>query len=135
MVRGEFPYVVLDMDNTLDETEVETLWQADVILLVVRLDYTSIRNARRTIERLKELGLDVDRVKLVVNRYGEAKQLRVAEAEDAPGMKIFHLSPNDPSHINAAINSGTPVVLQGFWVKVSRSLGDLAHSVNGRQKH
>jgi pilus assembly protein CpaE len=132
MARGQFPYVVLDMENTLDESQVETLWQADVILLVMRLDYTSVRNARRTIERLKEMGLDLDRVKLVVNRYGEAKQLRVAEAEEALGMKIFHYVPNNPSRINHAINSGVPVVLQGSWARVARSLGELAHSVNGR---
>ena len=131
MARGQFPYVVLDMDNTLDDDD-ETLWQADVILLVVRLDYTSIRNARRLLEQLKEMGLDLDRVKLVVNRYGEAKQLRIDEAEEVFGTKIFHYVPNDPSRVNQATNSGVPVVLHGCWAKISRSLGELAHSVNGR---
>ncbi len=131
LARGQFPYVVLDLDNSFGESQVETLWQADVIMLVLRLDYTSIRNCRKMMERLNEMGLGLERVQLVANRYGESKQLSLAEAQAALGQKIAHCVPDAPARINGAVNSGTPVVLQRSWARVSRSLGNLAYKVNG----
>ena len=44
LARRRFPYVVLDLENVLNEEQIEALWQADVTLMVIRLDYTSLRN-------------------------------------------------------------------------------------------
>jgi len=132
MARRRFPYVVIDIDRSLGGEQVEALWQSEVILIVVRLDYISLRNTRRTMDYLKELGLDLDRVSLVVNRYGEGQQLSVAAAEESLGKKIVHSIPNDPSRINAAINAGSPVLLRRPFAKISRRLGTLAQSVNGQ---
>ena len=57
MARVRFPYVVADLDNAFGAEQVEALWQSDVILLVLRLDYTSVRNTRRVLDNLAELGV------------------------------------------------------------------------------
>jgi pilus assembly protein CpaE len=131
IARSLFPYVVIDLDNAFSEEQIEAMWQASVIVFVLRLDYTSLRNARLVMEHLKELGLGLDRVRPVVNRYGERKQLRLAEAERALGVKIANHIPDDPTSVNAAINAGVPVVLQRPRSHVSRRLAELAASVNG----
>ncbi len=132
MARVRFPYVVVDLENAFDARQVEALWQSDVVLLVLRLDYTSIRNTRRAIDNLVELGIGHDRVRLVANSYRQRKQLGVRQAEEALGMKIGHYVPHDPARINRAINKGVPVVLHCPGAKVSRSIADLGASVNGR---
>jgi pilus assembly protein CpaE len=53
------------------------LWQADQILLVTRLDYTSVRNTRRAIDAMVELGIGRDRMRLVLNACGQRRQLEV----------------------------------------------------------
>jgi pilus assembly protein CpaE len=131
MARRKFPYTVTDLDRTFADEQVETLIQSETIVLVLRLDYTSVRNTRRVLEHLRELGLSTDRFCLVVNRYGERKQLTVAQAEDALELRIRHFIPDDPAHVNGAINAGTPVVLQRPSAKVSRKLAELAAGVNG----
>jgi len=131
MARRKFPYTVADLDRTFADEQVEILIQSETIVLVLRLDYTSVRNTRRVLEQLRELGLSSERVCLVVNRYGERKQLSVDQAEDALGFRIQHFIPDDPAHVNNAINVGTPVVIQRPSAKVSRKLADLAVSVNG----
>ena len=131
MARVRFPYVVVDLEHSFATEQVEALWQSDVILLVLRLDYTAVRNTRRVIDNLMELGLNRERLRLVVNGYGERKQLGVAQAAAALGMEITHLIPNDPASVNLAINKGVPVVLYYPRSKVARKLQELAMSVNG----
>ncbi|MHC4180254.1 MAG: hypothetical protein ACYSWU_22340, partial [Planctomycetota bacterium] len=62
MARVRFPYVVADLENHFGEEQAEALWQSDLVVLVVRLDYTSVRNTRRVLDNFLELGIGVERV-------------------------------------------------------------------------
>ncbi len=88
-----FPYVVVDLDHSFREEQTIALRQADVVLLVLRLDFTSLRNTQRALEHLDQIGVARDRVRLVVNRYGQPKELPASKAEDALGMRIRALRP------------------------------------------
>ena len=134
MARVRFPYVVADLDNAFDAEQVETLWQSDVILLVLRLDYTSLRNARKVMDNLTKLGIGLERVQVVINGYGQPRQLELRQAEEALGVKLQHRIPNDPARINRAINKGIPVVLMKPSARVSKSIRNLAASVNGHPR-
>jgi pilus assembly protein CpaE len=134
LAREVFPYVVVDLDRGFHDVQVQALRQADVILLVLRLDFAALRNARRTLDHLGHLGIDRERVRLVVNRYGQPKELPAAKAEEALGLKIFHLVPDDPKAVNRANNNGVPFVLESPSARVSRSVARLAVSVNGKHK-
>ncbi len=133
LARRRFPYVVLDLENVLNEEQIEALWQADVTLMVIRLDYTSLRNAQRLIRHMREIGLEVNRVRFVVNRYGERRQLKIAQAREVLQHEITDFIPDDARSINRAINEGLPIVLQRPRARISRSLTKLAFSVNGQQ--
>jgi Flp pilus assembly CpaE family ATPase len=67
-----------------------------------------------------------------VNRYGRAQEIPAAKAEEALGLKIAHFVPDDPKSVNRANNNGVPVVRESPSARVSRSLAQLAASVNGR---
>jgi Flp pilus assembly CpaE family ATPase len=112
----------------------QALQQADVILVVFRLDFTALRNTQRTLDYLEQMGIARDRVRLVVNRYGQAKEVPYGKAEEALGRKIFHYVPDDPKTINRSNNSGVPAVLEYPSAKVSRSVARLAQNVNGQHK-
>ncbi len=130
--RTLFPYVIVDLDHNYHAEQVDVLLQADVILLVLRLDFGSLRNARRSIEHLERLGIDRQRLRLVINRYGQPKEVPFAKAEEALGLKIFHFVPDDPRTVNRANNSGVPVVLESPSAKIAKSVVKLAISVNGQ---
>lgn len=134
LARVRFSHVVVDMGNILNGEQIEALWQADWILLVLRLDFTSVRNTRRIMDALAELGIGRDRMRLVVNALGQRRQLEVEQAEAAVGMKIHHQVPYDAGSVHAAINSGVPLVLCRRFRRISRSIKALAHSVNGVQR-
>lgn len=139
--RRRFAFTITDLDNSLGQEQIEALWQANEILFVVRLDYTSLRNTQQRIEDLKQLGLQLPRLRLVVNRYGQRRQVNVREAEKALGMTISHFIPEDPATVNRAVNSGSPVVQLYPSAKSSRQIEELAstilaehteHQANGR---
>jgi pilus assembly protein CpaE len=132
IARNLFPYVVLDVEHNFREEEGQLLRQADVILLVLRLDFNAVNNTKRTLEFLERSGISSERVHLVVNRHGQAKEVPAAKAEQVLGVKIFHYVPDDPKTINRANNNGVPAVLEAPTAKVCKSVTRLAVSVNGR---
>jgi pilus assembly protein CpaE len=134
LARSMFPYVVMDVDHHFGVEQVDALLQSDIVLVVIRLDFASLRNARRAIDHLERLGVNRDRLRLVVNRYGQPKEVPHAKAEEALGLKIFHYVPEDPKAVNRANNNGVPVVIESPSARVAKSLTKLAASVNGRHK-
>jgi pilus assembly protein CpaE len=134
LARSLFPYVIVDLDHSFRDEQLQVLRAADVILLVIRLDFTSLCNARRTLDFLGHLGVSPERVRLVVNRYGQPKEIPAAKAEEALGRKVFHYVPDDPKTVNRANNNGVPAVLESPSAKVSKSVTRLAMSINGFHK-
>ena len=51
-------------------------------------------------------------MRLVVNRYGQPKEVPASKAEEALGLKIAHYIPDDPKTVNRANNNGVPLVLE-----------------------
>jgi pilus assembly protein CpaE len=132
MAKLMFPYIVVDLDHSFHAEQVEALRQAHQVLIVLRLDFASLRNARRTLDYLDKLNISRDRIQVVVNRYGQPKEVPFGKAEEALGLKIAHYIPDDPRTVNRANNDGVPVVLESPSAKVSKSLMKLAASVNGK---
>jgi pilus assembly protein CpaE len=132
--RAMFPYVVVDLDHTFHAEQTQVLGQADMVLLVLRLDFTSLRNTQRYLEHLGRMNIAGDRVRVVVNRYGQPKEVPAAKAEEALGVKIFHYVPDEPKTINRANNNGVPAVLESPSARVCKSFAQLAVNVNGRHQ-
>ena len=106
------------------------LSEADVILLVLRLDFLSLRNVRRTLEYLEKREIASEKIRLVVNRHGQPHEVTSAKAEEALGRKISYFLPEDAKAINRANNHGIPVVIDMPKAKVARSLAQMAASVD-----
>jgi pilus assembly protein CpaE len=127
--RDAFRYTVVDLEDCYHEEQVTVLRQAEFILLVFRLDFTSLRSTRRILDYLDQAGIGGERVHLVINRYGQAKELPLSQAEEALGRKITLLVPDEPKTINAANNAGEPAVFRTPTSKVAQSIVQLANSL------
>jgi pilus assembly protein CpaE len=129
LARSVYPYVVVDLDHSFREEQWAILQRADVIPLVFRLDFPSLRHIMRTLEHLERNGISRQKMQFVVNRYGRAKELPFAKAEEVLGSKITHWIPEDAKSLNRSTNSGEPVVLAFPSAKVSKCLTRLADSI------
>ena len=102
-----------------------------MILLVLRLDFTCLRNTRGALEYLKEIGVSTERVQVVVNRFGQLSEVTAEAAEEALDVKISHYVPDDAKTANRATNGGVPVLLQSPKSKVALRISELAARVAG----
>lgn len=126
-------YIVVDLGDSFLESMAPMLMQADQIVLVLRLDFTSLRNTRRVLEHLEQNGIPRDRILIVANRYGRPGELSDSEAQTALGFLIAHFVIDDPKNVNRANNQGIPVVKYAPSAKVSRQLTELAVSLKVRE--
>jgi pilus assembly protein CpaE len=132
MARRTFPYVVVDLDASFRPETSQALFQSDIVLLVIRLDFTSVRQGQKLLEHLRELQIDEQRVRLVVNRHRRPRELRVSDVQKALGLQVFKFIPDDARRVNRANNRGVPVVVDSPTAAVARSMLDVAKCVNGR---
>ncbi len=129
LARRAFPHTVVDLEDYFHEEQLVALRQADAVVLVFRPEFTSLRNARRTLEHLGQIGVSEERVRLVVNRAGQPNELPTDEIEAALGQKIAHVVPDDPKTINASNNTGVPAVTKAPATRAAQVLVQLANSL------
>lgn len=132
MSRAVFPRVVVDLklDHSQREIEGAILRLADRVLVVFRMELTSLRNCRRLIDRLDRLNVSRDRIEFVANRYGQPHDIPVAMAEDVLGIKITYCIPNDPGSVNRANNNGIPLVITSTWATIGRSITSMTKNLD-----
>ena len=129
VARQTYSHVILDVQDCFHDDQLKALELSDVILLLLRLDFVSLRNTRRAIEHLGNQGIDPEKIELVANRYGLPRQLSKAQAEEALRRKIQHIIPDDSKRVIHAMNCGVPVVLEAPSSKVARCIRQLANSL------
>jgi pilus assembly protein CpaE len=134
LTRRLYTHVVVDLEDCFHEEQVIALRQATAIVLVSRLDFTSLRNARRILGHLHEQEILRTKVRLVISRYGQANELPLEEAEEALGGKIAQCVPDDPKTVNGANNTGIPAVLKSPTTKVSQAFAQLARNLLERRR-
>ena len=127
--RSQFPYVIIDLDSSFTAEQVSAIISSDVILLVLRPDMLSLKNARRLLETLERLGVAEDRVKIVANRYGQRGQLPIGRLEHAIGNKVIECIPEDARNMNIAANKGVPIVIERPRSRISKRFGQLTTSL------
>ena len=132
MARRRYSYSIIDLDHSYRQVQAQAMYQADVIVIVVRLDIASLRQSQRTLDYMRQLGIAADRVRLVANRCGWHNELRVAQVQKTLEMNVIEMIPDDPKSLRQANLKGIPVVRACPTAKVSRRLVNVAMRVNGQ---
>jgi pilus assembly protein CpaE len=125
LARKMFPATVVDLEDCHHLEQIAVLEQASTVLVVCRLDFNSVRNTRNLLEHLSGLRIVKDRIRIVVNMHGMPNELPVEEAECALASKVAVFIPHDPTTVNAANNTGVPLVLKAPGSKVAQRIAQL----------
>ncbi len=127
-----FDYIVVDSIMSIDPLYLTTLQMADENLIVMQLNVPSVKNAERFVGAMRRMGIDQNKIRIVVNRYvKKGSDIEPSEVERALGLKISWMVPNDFRNAIAAINYGEPVVLRAPRTEISASLTSLADAITG----
>ena len=121
-----FPYTIVDLEDFFHMEQLEAIHRSDTVLFVMRLDYTSLRNARRTFDYLDRDGIDSSQFQLVVNQYGRPRELSYSQAEEVLGRTLDHYIPYEPKVAIESINRGEPAMLASPRSKIARAIQQIA---------
>ena len=125
--------VVVDCTSYFNDTTLAILDAADVILTMLSLEITSIKNMRLFLEVAEQLGYESGKVRLVLNRADSALGIRVADVEHSIGRKVDETIVSDGRSVVYALNRGVPFFLSNREAQVSQDILRLARSVVGER--
>jgi pilus assembly protein CpaE len=132
-LRKNHDLVVVDCTSWFNETTLAILDAADVVLTMLSLEITSIKNMRLFLEVADQLGYEANKIKLVHNRADSSLGIRVADVESSIGRKVDHTIVSDGRSVVYALNRGVPFFLSNREAQVSQDILRLAQSVAGER--
>ena len=101
-----YQYLLVDCGSRIDEATRTLATVADLILLVCLPDVPSVKNAWRRLHLLDRQGVDLSRVRLVVNRWDRNPPLNESDIESNLGVPVAATIANDPKRCQHAVNVG-----------------------------
>jgi pilus assembly protein CpaE len=132
ILRQRSEVVVVDCAAWFNDTMLGILDLADVVLTVLTLEITSIKNIRLFLEVAEQLGYS-HKIRLVLNRADTTLGIRVADVEHSIGRKVDHTIVSDGRAVVYALNRGIPFVLSNRESQVSQDIFRLAASIVGNR--
>jgi pilus assembly protein CpaE len=130
-LRRTHDLVVVDCTAYFNDTTLAILDAADVILTMLSLEITSIKNMRLFLEVAEQLGYESGKVRLVLNRADSTLGIRVADVEHSIGRKVDETIVSDGRSVVYALNRGIPFFISNREAQVSQDILRLARSVVG----
>jgi pilus assembly protein CpaE len=121
-------FVVIDTPSHVDERVLEAFELADRVLLVTSYNLSAVRGTKATLLLLEALGVDMDRVDVVLNHTRPRTNYRREDIEEILGRPILVDLPYDP-RVDPSLDSGTPIVLAQPRAELSRRLAGLAQMI------
>jgi len=128
LLRTMADYVIVDTPPTLSDTTLAVLDESDEIYLVATMDIPSIKNAKVSLQTMKLLGYEEDKIKLILNRSDSKVSLKPKEIEKTLNKKIISFIPSDRL-APQTINEGTSVVTAQPRSNMAKSLIKLMEGV------
>ena len=130
-LRAEHDLVIVDCPATFNDATLAILDEADIILTLLSLEITSIKNMRLFLEVAEQLGYDPGKLRLVLNRADSTLGIRVADVEHSIGRKVEHTIVSDGRSVVYALNRGVPFFLSNREAQVSQDILRLATAIVG----
>ena len=131
LLRQEADLVIVDCMSSFNDTTLMILDEADIILTVLSLEITSIKNMRLFLEVAEHLGYPSGKVRLVLNRSDAALGIRVPDVEQSIGRKVDHTIISDGRSVVYALNRGVPFYLSNREAPVSQDILKIAQAISG----
>jgi pilus assembly protein CpaE len=132
-LRRKHDLVIIDCTSWFNDTTLAILDVSDVVLTILSLEITSIKNMRLFLEVAEQLGYEQSKIKLVLNRADSTLGIRVADVENSIGRKVDHTIVSDGRSVVYALNRGVPFFLSNREAQVSQDILRLASVLSGER--
>jgi pilus assembly protein CpaE len=130
LLRGLYDYVIVDIDQRLDDLNLHVLEEADRVEAVMTADLSCLKNVRLVLETVGHLGWEGSRVQLVLNRSNAFTGINVKNAESALRRQIDFQVVNEYRGAISALNSGSPFMVTKPDSILGRSILEFARGLD-----
>ena len=108
-LRGEYDYVVVDGPSTLDETNLAVIDASNLLYLVATPEIAAIRDLSRYADSFSQDERDIEKVKVILNRFSAQHAPTVEQIEKAIRLPIAFKLPNGYAEVTRSTLLGEPI--------------------------
>ncbi|MDO9574650.1 MAG: AAA family ATPase [Candidatus Contubernalis sp.] len=129
MLQSVFDYVVIDMPSRFSEPINSAFELADILVMVVTPEVSTVRNIKTSLLALNQLNYPKSKIKLVLNKSESRGEIKPKDVETTLNHGLYGVIPVDYKVAGSSLNKGIPAVLLYPRAKISRSLQDIARKI------
>jgi pilus assembly protein CpaE len=126
MLKGMFPWVVVDQGLPINEEAFAFLDGADAIVVVALPEMVGLRNVRLLLDEFQDRGYPPQKVWLVLNRSSMAGGVPRDDIQAHLEAEFRHTIPDDQLLASHSINRGVPLAMSHRRSAIARAIRDLA---------
>jgi pilus assembly protein CpaE len=130
LMRTMYDYVVVDMDDHLDEHMLDVIASADRLVVVMTADLSCLKNVRLVLATMTQLAVPDERLMLVLNRANAFTGISPRSVEAVLKTPIAHMVINDYRTAVSSLNSGTPFMANKSDAALARAVVELARLID-----
>lgn len=120
-----YQYVLMDIGTYVDAGAEMALSVSDIIILVTTPDVISVRDAYRRLKLMERLGIEKQRIRLVVNRNSRNAFVPLADIASNLSTRVAATIVDDSKTVDAAINEGKLIRDVNRKTEVSENMSSL----------
>ena len=133
LAQSCYEHLVADLPRLIDPVFDLVLEQASHILVVMQQELSSVRDAQRMIQIItQDLGLPVDRIIPVLNRYERNNNFGLRDVERVLMLESMVVIPNDFKNLSRAANLGVPIAEHAPKSPATLAIQKLALTLGGK---
>ena len=132
-LRTLYDYVVVDLDERLDDHSLDVISAADRLFVVMTADLSCLKNVRLMLETMVQIGTPKDKVELVLNRSNAFTGINVKSIEGVLKRPVEHQVVNDYRAAITSLNSGEPFMINRSDSPIARSLLEFVREIDARK--
>jgi len=122
----EFPHIIIDAGNHLNENSVTFMDASNKIMLIANPNIAALRDARQFMEVATSLSYPMDKIMLILHGAGKRLDIKQEEIENILKMKVFGIIPADGDQMRKSLNEGVPIVIMKPTCPISRAYKGVA---------
>jgi pilus assembly protein CpaE len=128
-----YSYVIVDVDSNLSDVTLDTLDACDLMILISSQDIPAIINTRAMMNLLGTLGINKNKILLVMNRFDKTIAITPDKVGHNLGHKVASVLIEDKEVVVPGVNRGVPFMLgEGKSKEVGKGILELVGKVRER---
>ena len=132
LLKERYDYVFVDSSPLFRNIELAILDLSTIIMVVVSLELSAIKNIKLCLELLNNLNYNPEKIKLILNRgYPPMGGIEVNDVQNGLRREVISLIPSAGKEVVSSLNKGTPFMLTDSSSDLAKSFYKLAELIVG----